>query len=155
MPTTTSLLRKSIKPCPLFYRNVSYELKLIWAYWWSVIIIKKRMSLYVFTLFKTHLDAVISGYLGFFTTQKNTAWQLIITIRRIYLHVAGGYVDMKCPGSSRTFHTPRLNNIHSLSNASVPKLPCQTKMSPHLTLAVDDRIKQWDSCAWRRSKIKK
>lgn len=68
--------------------------------------------------------------------------QIIITISTTELHVAGGYVDMECPGSSRTAHTRRLNNIHSLSNAWVPKLPSQRKMRPHITLAVGVRIKQ-------------
>lgn len=68
-------------------------------------------------------------------------WQQIITISTTLLQVAGGYVDMECPGSSRTAQTPRLNNIHSLSKAQLPKLPSQRKMSPHTTLTVDDRIK--------------
>lgn len=66
---------------------------------------------------------------------------MIITISTTQLHVAGGYVDMESPGNSRTAHTPRLNNIHSLSNAWLPKLPSQRKTSPHMTLPVDDRIK--------------
>jgi len=76
-----------------------------------------------------------------FCYKEKAFWQLITTISGTHLRVAGGYVDMESPGSSRTTHTPRLNNIHSLSNAWFPKLPSQRKMSPHTTLAVDDRIK--------------
>ena len=48
---------------------------------------------------------------------------------------------MEYPGSSRTAQFSRLNNVHSLSNAQLPKLPSQRKMSPHMALAVHDRRK--------------
>lgn len=39
-------------------------------------------------------------------------------------------MDTERPGISRTYHSPRLNNIHSLSNTPFPKLPRWRKMSP-------------------------
>ena len=38
--------------------------------------------------------------------KEKTVWLLIITISASELHVAGGYVDMECPGSQGRLTLP-------------------------------------------------
>lgn len=66
----------------------------------------------------------------------------VMSMTATQLLATGGYVDTACPGSSRTPRTPRLNNIHSLSNADRAR-NCQAgaKWDPRTILALGDRIK--------------
>lgn len=62
----------------------------------GIVILKIHNVVYIA---QTHNENVKSAHLLFFYLKEKGLRQLIITISTPELHVAGGYVDMECPGS--------------------------------------------------------